>query len=135
MISRRDFLRMAGTAAAALAIPWKVQSGGMLKASRTYAAAKPREFSGSKPGISFTKYVDPLPMIQVMPAAGMMNHYRIAMQQFTQKIHRDLPPTTLWGFGAVGSRPSAAMFPTQPIIAGPGKLVAIEAVGPDIDKV
>jgi spore coat protein A len=101
MISRRDFLRLAGTAAATLAIPWKVQSLGVLAASQAFAAAKPRVFSGSKPGITFTKYADPLAVIQVMPAAGMLHRYRIALQQFTQKIHRDLPPTPLWGFGAL----------------------------------
>ncbi len=106
MISRRDFLRLAGSAAATLAIPWKVESLGVLTAFQANAAEKPRVFSGSKPGITFIKYADPLLIIQVMPPAGMTNQYRIAMQQFTQKIHRDLPPTALWGFGALGHPPS-----------------------------
>jgi spore coat protein A, manganese oxidase len=106
MISRRDFLRLAGTAAAALAIPWDVQRSGGFEVSRSYAATKPQVFSGSKPGVALAKYVEPLPLIQVMPTCGMINQYRIAMQQFAQKIHRDLPPTRLWGFGAVGYPPS-----------------------------
>ena len=28
------------------------------------------------------------------------------MRQFAQKIHRDLPPTQMWGYGASGSGPS-----------------------------
>jgi len=104
MISRRNFLRLAGSAAS-LAITSKVQSG-LFTASRAYAAEKALVFSGSKPGASFIKYVDPLPIMPVMPNAGMMNQYLISMNQFAQTIHRDLPPTALWGFGAEGYRPS-----------------------------
>lgn len=106
MISRRDFLTLAGSAAASLAISSKVQGRGASKDSEPHAAPKTRVFSGSKPGTAFTKYVDPLPIMQVMPNAGIRDQYRIAMKQFAQRIHRDLPPTTLWGFGAVGYRPS-----------------------------
>jgi len=105
MISRRDFLGLAGSITASLAIAGKVQGSGILAASQT-SAAKPRVFSGSRPGITFTKYVDPLPIIRVIPNAGSTNQYRIAMKQFSQKIQRNLPPTTLWGFGAEGHHPS-----------------------------
>ena len=41
-----------------------------------------------------------------MPDTGVAHHYQVEMKQFAQKIHRDLPPATLWGFGAVGFSPS-----------------------------
>ncbi len=106
MISRRDFLILAEFAAASLAIPRKAEGDSVSNVSNTGAATKPRVFSGSRPGTAFIKYVDPAPIIQVMPNSGTMNRYRIAMKEFTQKIHRDLPPTKLWGFGAVGGLPS-----------------------------
>ena len=53
-----------------------------------------------------TRYVDLLPVLEVMPNTGVANQYQVEMKQFTQKIHRDLPPSTLWGFGAVGFPPS-----------------------------
>lgn len=105
MISRRNFLKLTGSAAASLAITHQVEDS-LFKAFQAYAAEKIRVFSGSKPGTAFIKFVDPLPIIPLMPNAGMMNQYRIAMKQFAQKIHRDLPPTTLWGFGADGHHPS-----------------------------
>lgn len=106
MISRRDFIGLAGSAAASLAIAGRVHSRHPLNQSQTSTKKTPHVFSGSKPGGTFTKYVDPLPIIEVMPKAGIADQYRIAMKQFTQKIHRDLPPTTLWGFGAMDHPPS-----------------------------
>jgi hypothetical protein len=106
MISRRDFFRLVGSAAGSLAIARSARSDGPFEFPQPYAVEKPRVFSGTKPGITFNKYLDPLPIIHMMPNAGVANQYQIAMKQFTQKIHRDLPPTTLWGFGAVGYQPS-----------------------------
>jgi hypothetical protein len=106
MITRRDFLRLAGLAGTLLALPWQVKPRCKVGTAWALGATPKRVFSGSRPGISFIKYVDPLPLIEVMPHTGMANHYQIALQQFSQKIHRDLPPTPLWGCGAVGFFPS-----------------------------
>jgi spore coat protein A len=48
-----------------------------------------------------TPFVDPLPLPAVATpvangAAGLQ--YRLAMVERRQKLHRDLPPTTVWGF-------------------------------------
>ncbi len=104
MFSRRDFLRFAGLAGASLAIPWGLRCWG-LEVSQAFSEAKKWEFSGTKPGTVFTRYVDLLPILEVMPNTGVANQYQVEMKQFTQKIHRDLPPSTLWGFGAVGFPP------------------------------
>jgi spore coat protein A len=52
---------------------------------------------------TLTKYVDLLPNPQDNPIAptGMLDgadYYEVSIGQFTQKLHRDLAPTTLWGY-------------------------------------
>jgi len=52
--------------------------------------------STTTPGVSptLTKFVDALPIPGKLPSAAS---YQVAMTQFRQKLHRDLPATTLWG--------------------------------------
>jgi len=48
-----------------------------------------------------SKFVDKLPIIKTLRPRGKMKgapYYEIRMQQFKQKLHRDLPETTVWGF-------------------------------------
>lgn len=55
---------------------------------------------------TLTKFVDPLPLPSVLQPAGRLRgapYYAVAMTQFTQKLHRDLPATMLWGYN--GSYP------------------------------
>jgi spore coat protein A len=50
-------------------------------------------------GVKLTCYVDPLSIPQVIHATGQPDEViAIEMRQFQQKVHRDLPPTTLWGY-------------------------------------
>ncbi len=62
---------------------------------------------GASCRMTLTPFVDPLPIPGVaQPTTGQAGgaaHYDIAMTEFTQKVHRDLPPTRLWGYG--GSYP------------------------------
>jgi spore coat protein A len=73
------------------------------------------------------KFVDPLP---IPPRAVPRGHrevpghstlkvpyYRIAMRQFAVKVHRDLPPTIMWGFEGMSPGPT---FETR---SGQGLLV------------
>src|SRR5512144_1256280 len=64
-----------------------------------------------EPG-SVTKYVTPLLIPPVMPRAGTItqrggqnvDYYEISMRQFSQQIlPAGIPPTTVWGYGAVTS--------------------------------
>jgi len=48
--------------------------------------------------LSLEKYVDPLPIPSVMPQAPP-NYYEVGMWQIQHKLHRDLPPTTMWAYG------------------------------------
>ncbi len=80
--------------------------GDLLLAQQEHPVPKNPVFSGTRLGTSFVKYLDPLPLINVMPNTGVMNQYQVQMVQFTQKLHRDLPPTQVWGYSAVGFPPS-----------------------------
>ena len=52
-------------------------------------------------GIKLTPYVDPLVIPPVIQAKGRPNEViDIEMRRFQQKVHRDLPPTTLWGYNS-----------------------------------
>jgi spore coat protein A, manganese oxidase len=99
MIKRRDFLKMAGLAG------WSLASGSLERFlnPQAYAASESPVFSGTKAGIGLTKYLDPLPLIDVMPNTGTENRYWVEMAQVTQKIHRNLPFTKVWGYGPLGS--------------------------------
>lgn len=55
------------------------------------------------------KFVDALPIPNVVQPTGLHRGaplYEIQMRQFTQKLHRDLPPTTLWGYDGVFPGPT-----------------------------
>lgn len=57
---------------------------------------------------SLEKFVDPLPIPPVAKPLGYRRapgnngpkvpFYRLSMRQFETKVHRDLPPTTMWGY-------------------------------------
>jgi spore coat protein A len=47
-------------------------------------------------------FVDPLPVPDIAKPTGTrarMPFYKIAIQEFFSKIHRDVPPTRFWGYG------------------------------------
>jgi spore coat protein A len=73
------------------------------------------------------RYVDPLPLPEVMRSSvrrpdpndstKMLPLYRVRIEELHQKIHRDLPPTRMWGFN--GNSPGP-IFETR---SGEGLLV------------
>jgi spore coat protein A, manganese oxidase len=72
-------------------------------------------------GVRLEPFVDPLPLPRVLRPATVKDGcpcYQVTMSEFRQKLHRDLPPTLLWGFE--GSTPG----PT--IVAKRGSPVAID---------
>lgn len=49
--------------------------------------------------VKLSRYVDPLPLPPVIRSSGKAGEViNIEMRQFRQKVHRDLPLTTLWGY-------------------------------------
>jgi spore coat protein A len=76
---------------------------------------------------SLAQFVDPLPIPEIAKPDGLrpspsdpsvkLPYYRVAMREFESKLHRDLKPTRLWGYGASSPGPT---FETR---SGQGLLV------------
>src|SRR5882762_3304490 len=65
------------------------------------------------------KFVDPLPLLSVLKPVEQIQgkpFYRIAMTQFQQQLHRDLPPTTVWGFHGTYPGPTIEARRDHPIV-------------------
>ena len=72
------------------------------------------------------KFVDPLQIPPVARSSGMKSIpnrlesnarlYRLAMRQFEKKVHRDLPPTKMWGFEAASPGPTVEARCGQPLL-------------------
>jgi FtsP/CotA-like multicopper oxidase with cupredoxin domain len=101
MLSRRDFLKLSGASAGALAAL-------RYKLSKAWAQIP----GGTLAPGDVTKYVTPLLIPPVMPRAATLvnpggkpiDYYEISMRQFSQQIlPAGLPATTVWGYGAVSS--------------------------------
>lgn len=91
-MDRRTFVKMAGAAAAYITF-------GGLSGIKIIPAAEAAP-------VSLAPFVDRLPIPGVMqPAAPGSTSYVVSMSQFTQKLHRDLPPTSVWGYN--GTYPGA----------------------------
>lgn len=72
--------------------------------------------------VVLTPFVDPLsvpgPQQPVTGTIGGTAYYEIPMRQVQQKLHRDLPPTTVWAYGAA--------FPGPVLEAGVGQSVTVK---------
>lgn len=99
---RRRFLKLMG-GGAALAL-----GGGGLLVPTTPAGAKG----------SLTPFVDPLPIPTVIQPSDTHNgvpRFQVTMQSFKQKLHRDLPPTLLWGYNGLYPGPTFEARRDSPI--------------------
>lgn len=68
--------------------------------------------------MSLKKFVDALPIPSVITAEKKINgipFYRVTMKQFQQKLHRDLPPTTVWGYNGLYPGPTFEVQRNHPI--------------------
>jgi spore coat protein A, manganese oxidase len=67
---------------------------------------------------NLARFVDPLPIPRVIQPGSTylgMPMYEVIMRQFTQQLHRDLPPTTLWGYDGVYPGPTFEVEQNQSI--------------------
>ena len=95
---------------------WFVLSAGFAQMLAGSTAAQP-----PLDPLTLTKYTDPLPIPGIMPAAGP-NHYEIGMYEVQQQLHTQLPPTTVWGYGASAA---TASYPAATIEAQRGVPVTV----------
>jgi len=80
------------------------------------------------PGTDFRleKFVDPLPIPPVAPrkgmrprpdgAAGPVPFFECTMREFFQKVHRDLPPTRMWGYDGMSPGPTFEARSDEPLL-------------------
>nr|WP_221437554.1 multicopper oxidase domain-containing protein [Rhodanobacter sp. A1T4] len=114
-----DALRLASAAEApAMAMPMK--PAGM--AMPTLAAPNVPLLNPT----SLAKFVDALPVPSIARAAGQRVHpaypnrslpyYRMEMQAFRAKLHRDLPPTPMWGYNGSSPGPTIETRRGEPLL-------------------
>src|SRR5580692_8723613 len=94
------------------------QAAAAVGAARTKAGepATPRSPEVLLDLSALPRFVDRLPIPRKTSPAGFtasrdnpahkIPHYRIAMHQFQAKVHRDMPPTTFWGYGSTFPGPT-----------------------------
>ena len=116
MWTRRDLLKAGALGGAGLLVPWR----GLV------SPASAQTGGPMGPG-TLAKFVDALPVPQVLrpvsvDAGGA--HYEVSMTQFRQKLHRDLPPTTLWGYG--DARQAHGVYPGPTIEARSGAPLTVK---------
>lgn len=69
--------------------------------------------------MSLKKFVDALPFPPVLKpkdSSGDIPLYEVTMKQVKQKLHRDLPPTTVWGYNGMYPGPTFEVRRSQPIL-------------------
>jgi spore coat protein A len=106
--TRRVFLAQGGMATMTLAM-----RQAMSQAAPAIHETKERTQLNAR---SLAPFVDPLPVPEIIQpsahrpspdnATVLLPYYRVHMRQFETKIHRDLKPTRLWGYGAISPGPT-----------------------------
>jgi len=103
-LERRKFLKLIGGAASSAVA---LGSGG------TFVRARRAEAQ-----VSLTPFVDPLPIPAGIQPSGSLDGdplFQVAMQVIRQKLHRDLPATTLWAYNGQYPGPTFEARRGQPI--------------------
>lgn len=108
MVTRRRFIKLGLGAGAQGLTPW----GALVPAA---GAAPGHAHPAGHPvarmldPLSLYKFADPLPLPPVLEPVATYDgrpFYDVAMTQFRQKLHADLPPTTLWGYNGMYPGPT-----------------------------
>jgi spore coat protein A, manganese oxidase len=92
-----------------------------LMAPRLFSAAQTQAASGmampsvgQKP-VALSRYVDPLPIPPVLRPSVHGGTLEIQMREFRHKAHRDLPPTSMWGYNGMWPGPTLEVRRGQPL--------------------
>jgi spore coat protein A, manganese oxidase len=107
-IGRRGFLKvMGGAAGATIAV-----GGGALSLVPARATGQGLTGAGLK------KFVDALPVPGVIAPSGILDGaplFNVTMRQVKQKLHKNLPPTTVWGYNGLYPGPTFEVRRGEPI--------------------
>jgi spore coat protein A len=103
--TRREFIKGSGVLAAALAAPLAHHQKNVTKPVGPVLDPN-----------TLAPFVDPLPILEIARPAGTrpdpfipsrrIPYYRLAMREIEARVHRDLKPARLWGFGATSPGPT-----------------------------
>lgn len=120
MQTRREFLKRTAAGGTGLVI------GGALQSGRARAALTP---PASSVASSLTPYLDPMPVLvdNAIDAVGG-GTVKLTTALISRKVHRQLPPTTLFGYlhpGGPGAGDAAASYLGPTIVANSGTAVKV----------
>ena len=139
MVTKRSFLKFGAAAGAGIVTPWGVilpQADAQTLAQTARIAYVNHPLHRLRPpgGVvpldprSLSKYADRLPFpVSVALPAGKLNgvdYYEIKMTRFEQRLHQQLPPTALWGYG--DARSAQGLFPGPTIEARAGERILVK---------
>jgi spore coat protein A len=114
--TRREFLRNSGLFAAGVA-------GGQMQNHKRKMAPATRPLLNLG---ALTPFVDALPIPALIKSKGMrpspeepakhIPYYRLAMREMSSKVHRDMKPTRMWGFGETCPGPTFETRSGEPLL-------------------
>jgi spore coat protein A, manganese oxidase len=123
--SRRDMMKFAAAGFVAPIAFGRAgaagRTGGVGQAGQAINAVRRRGHMHAhvtRPVHPIAKFVDRLPIPDVLRPTGINNgvpQYSVGMTQFKQRLHRALPPTTLWGYDGTYPGPTFDVRRGQPI--------------------
>lgn len=102
MISRRNFLQLGAMTGVGLALGVDGTRQRVFGATRA-PARPPLDPS------TLAKFVDAVPVPGVLQPLAKINgsaYYEVTLKQVMQQLHRDLPPTTVWGYNGLYPGPT-----------------------------
>ncbi|MBB6240823.1 multicopper oxidase domain-containing protein [Rhodanobacter sp. MP1X3] len=134
-LSRRQFLCSAGGLIGAYALSDALRLASAAEAPAMSMPMKPAGMAMptlAAPNVpllnptSLVKFVDALPVPSIARATGQRTHpaypnrslpyYRMEMQAFRAKLHRDLPPTPMWGYNGSSPGPTIETRRGEPLL-------------------
>ena len=91
-----------------------LSTAGAVAAAGSMGVFRPRAAAAASPPL--TKFVDALPLPGTLKSVGTMQRpgfasgplYNVPVTELTQKLHRDLPATKVWGYGGSYPGPTIA---------------------------
>ena len=132
MTTRRDFLELAAGAGVGALLPAKPGTLGSLSTVLT----PPAPAAPAAPA-ALAKFVDalPLPGDAVPSYVNGQPVYSISLSEFTQQLHRDLPPSRVWGYNGSFPGPTIRASRGVPItVWWQNNLPATHLLAPSIDQ-
>src|SRR5258708_9908890 len=85
---------------------------------------------------TLARFVDPLPIPAIIKPSGTrpspdvpaskIPYYRLAMRAMDSKVHRDVKPTRLWGFGESSPGPTFETHSGEPLLVEGGNELPTE---------